>query len=234
MHLEVGVDPAYRLVVAGAVVAEVVWVQVAGKGALERVAARLDHHHLGVRRPAGGQVEDWRLLAGRHPEGSPPAMAISSGIHVPPSITGSSHSMPTTRGRSAAAARRSTGSSHASSCATRASPAVRRPRAAATDRSISPLDPIVESREASRRQCRQPAHDLGGVVARVLHGSAPFPSLADALYLAGCPLIGLGLVGLVRTYGRPGSGQLDRRSHRGRRVWAAVMGLPDDADRHQQ
>jgi hypothetical protein len=26
---------------------------------------------------------------------------------------------------------------------------------------------------------------------RVLHGSAPFPSLADALYLAGCPLIGL-------------------------------------------
>jgi diguanylate cyclase (GGDEF)-like protein len=33
---------------------------------------------------------------------------------------------------------------------------------------------------------------------RVLHQSAPFPSLADALYLAGCPLIGLGLVGLVR------------------------------------
>jgi diguanylate cyclase len=34
---------------------------------------------------------------------------------------------------------------------------------------------------------------------RVLHGSAPFPSLADALYLAGCPLIGLSLLGLVRT-----------------------------------
>jgi hypothetical protein len=33
---------------------------------------------------------------------------------------------------------------------------------------------------------------------RVLHQSAPFPSLADALCLAGCPLIGLGLVGLVR------------------------------------
>jgi diguanylate cyclase (GGDEF)-like protein len=34
---------------------------------------------------------------------------------------------------------------------------------------------------------------------RVLHGEAPFPSLADALYLAGCPLIGLSLVLLVRT-----------------------------------
>jgi diguanylate cyclase (GGDEF)-like protein len=34
---------------------------------------------------------------------------------------------------------------------------------------------------------------------RVLHDAAPFPSLADALYLAGCPLIGLSLVGLVRT-----------------------------------
>jgi diguanylate cyclase len=34
---------------------------------------------------------------------------------------------------------------------------------------------------------------------RVLHGSAPFPSLADAFYLAGCPLIGLSLVLLVRT-----------------------------------
>ena len=34
---------------------------------------------------------------------------------------------------------------------------------------------------------------------RVLHDEAPFPSLADALYLAGCPLIGLSLVGLVRT-----------------------------------
>ena len=34
---------------------------------------------------------------------------------------------------------------------------------------------------------------------RVLHEAAPFPSLADALYLAGCPLIGLSLVGLVRT-----------------------------------
>jgi hypothetical protein len=34
---------------------------------------------------------------------------------------------------------------------------------------------------------------------RVLHEAAPFPSLADALYLAGCPLISLSLVGLVRT-----------------------------------
>jgi diguanylate cyclase len=34
---------------------------------------------------------------------------------------------------------------------------------------------------------------------RVLHGEAPFPSLADGLYLTGCPLIGLALVGLVRT-----------------------------------
>jgi diguanylate cyclase (GGDEF)-like protein len=34
---------------------------------------------------------------------------------------------------------------------------------------------------------------------RVLHGPAPFPSLADALYLAGCPLIGLSMVLLVRT-----------------------------------
>jgi hypothetical protein len=33
---------------------------------------------------------------------------------------------------------------------------------------------------------------------RVLHGPAPFPSLADAFYLAGCPLIGVSLV-LVRT-----------------------------------
>ena len=33
---------------------------------------------------------------------------------------------------------------------------------------------------------------------RVGHGSAPFPSLADALYLAGCPLIGVGMVLLVR------------------------------------
>jgi hypothetical protein len=45
---------------------------------------------------------------------------------------------------------------------------------------------------------------------RVLHEPAPFPSLADALYLAGCPLIGLSLVGLVPN-GRPGSGELDRR-----------------------
>jgi diguanylate cyclase (GGDEF)-like protein len=34
---------------------------------------------------------------------------------------------------------------------------------------------------------------------RVLHQSAPFPSLADALYLAGCPLIGFSLIGIVRT-----------------------------------
>jgi diguanylate cyclase (GGDEF)-like protein len=34
---------------------------------------------------------------------------------------------------------------------------------------------------------------------RVLHGEAPFPSLADALYLAGCPLIGVSMVLLVRT-----------------------------------
>ncbi|MDF2740745.1 MAG: hypothetical protein K0S88_2113 [Actinomycetia bacterium] len=34
---------------------------------------------------------------------------------------------------------------------------------------------------------------------RVLHQSAPFPSLADVLYLAGCPLIGLSLIGIVRT-----------------------------------
>ena len=34
---------------------------------------------------------------------------------------------------------------------------------------------------------------------RVLDEPAPFPSLADALYLAGCPLIGLSLVLLVRT-----------------------------------
>jgi diguanylate cyclase (GGDEF)-like protein len=34
---------------------------------------------------------------------------------------------------------------------------------------------------------------------RVLHEPAPFPSPADAIYLAGCPLIGLSLVLLVRT-----------------------------------
>ena len=34
---------------------------------------------------------------------------------------------------------------------------------------------------------------------RVLHQSAPFPSLADVLYLAGCPLIGLSLIGIMRT-----------------------------------
>src|SRR5919204_3699830 len=33
---------------------------------------------------------------------------------------------------------------------------------------------------------------------RVLHEPDRFPSLADALYLAGCPLIGLGMVLLVR------------------------------------
>ena len=33
---------------------------------------------------------------------------------------------------------------------------------------------------------------------RVLHTATPFPSLADVLYLAGCPLIALGLVLLVR------------------------------------
>src|SRR6266498_2475648 len=33
---------------------------------------------------------------------------------------------------------------------------------------------------------------------RVLHAATPFPSLADAAYLAGCPLIGLGMVLLVR------------------------------------
>ena len=34
---------------------------------------------------------------------------------------------------------------------------------------------------------------------RVLHQSAPFPSLADVLYLAGCPLIGVSLIGIMRT-----------------------------------
>jgi diguanylate cyclase (GGDEF)-like protein len=34
---------------------------------------------------------------------------------------------------------------------------------------------------------------------RLTNGPAPFPSLADALYLAGCPLIGLSMVLLVRT-----------------------------------
>jgi uncharacterized iron-regulated membrane protein len=33
----------------------------------------------------------------------------------------------------------------------------------------------------------------------VLHHPAPFPWLGDAVYLAGCPLIGLSLVLLVRT-----------------------------------
>src|SRR6266508_6345158 len=33
---------------------------------------------------------------------------------------------------------------------------------------------------------------------RVLHAATPFPSLADAAYLAGCPLLGLGMVLLVR------------------------------------
>jgi diguanylate cyclase (GGDEF)-like protein len=33
---------------------------------------------------------------------------------------------------------------------------------------------------------------------RVLHTAAPFPSLADATYLTGCPLIGLGMILLVR------------------------------------
>jgi hypothetical protein len=49
---------------------------------------------------------------------------------------------------------------------------------------------------------------------RVLHGPAPFPSLADALYLAGCPLIGLSLVLLVRTRtaGRTGSAGSTRPS----------------------
>jgi hypothetical protein len=46
---------------------------------------------------------------------------------------------------------------------------------------------------------------------RVLHDAAPFPSLADALYLAGCPLIGIGLVLLVwaRTAGRDRVGWID-------------------------
>jgi diguanylate cyclase (GGDEF)-like protein len=46
---------------------------------------------------------------------------------------------------------------------------------------------------------------------RVLHQSAPFPSLADALYLAGCPLIGIALVLLVRvrTAGRDRVGWID-------------------------
>ena len=46
---------------------------------------------------------------------------------------------------------------------------------------------------------------------RVLHQSAPFQSLADALYLAGCPLIGIGLVLLVRvrTAGRDRVGWID-------------------------
>jgi hypothetical protein len=59
-------------------------------------------------------------------------MVISSGIQVPPSITGSSHSMLTTRGRLAPAVRRSTRSSRAHSSASSASPAACLPRAAAT------------------------------------------------------------------------------------------------------
>jgi diguanylate cyclase (GGDEF)-like protein len=46
---------------------------------------------------------------------------------------------------------------------------------------------------------------------RVLHGEAPFPSVADALYLVGCPLIGAGLILLVRirTAGRDRVGWID-------------------------
>jgi hypothetical protein len=69
---------------------------------------------------------------------------------------------------------------------------------------------------------------------RVLDEPAPFPSLADALYLAGCPLIGLSLVLLAhaRTAGR--TGELDRRDHRGQRLRPALVGLPDGADGHQR
>src|SRR5438093_191832 len=51
----------------------------------------------------------------------PPPRSISSGIHIPPSITGSSHSIATTRGRSPRAdlsveITAGTGGSHPSAC----------------------------------------------------------------------------------------------------------------------
>jgi hypothetical protein len=63
---------------------------------------------------------------------------------------------------------------------------------------------------------------------RVLHEPAPFPSLADALYLAGCPLIGLSLVGLVRarTAGRDRVSWIDAAivaSGFGLRSWVFLM-----------
>jgi len=39
-----------------------------GQGPLDRVAARLDHHHLGLKGPEGGQVQGWRLLPRRRPQ----------------------------------------------------------------------------------------------------------------------------------------------------------------------
>lgn len=70
---------------------------------------------------------------------------------------------------------------------------------------------------------------------RVLHGPAPFPSLADALSLARLPADRPqpGAAG-ARANDRPGPGQLDRRHLRGQWVRPALVDLPDGTDSHQQ
>jgi hypothetical protein len=57
---------------------------------------------------------------------------------------------------------------------------------------------------------------------RLTNGPAPFPSLADALYLAGCPLIGLSMVLLVRTR----TAGRDRVSWIDATIVASGFGLP--------
>jgi diguanylate cyclase len=70
---------------------------------------------------------------------------------------------------------------------------------------------------------------------RVLHQSAPFPSLADVLYLAGCPLIGSSLIGITRTC----TAGRDRVSWIDATIVASGFGLlswgvSDGPDRQQQ
>ena len=101
-------------------------------------AARLDQNDVRVELAKSFDGDGRGMLTGIVTSARPPARSTSSGIHVPPIITGSSHSIVRTVGRSeAAAARRAMSPHRRMRSVTTSSAWIDRPRARPTRRTSS-------------------------------------------------------------------------------------------------
>ena len=122
------------------------------QAALEAIAARAPRRSpRGRRRPARPTASSRNACRPAPNRLWPPAISISSGIQLPPAISGSTHSMKATRGRARPATRAAHGGDAApASRATSASPASASPRARATRRDVG-----VDVGDASRASARR-------------------------------------------------------------------------------